>query len=189
MALWRSNNHVPSLRKPANCQFFLSKNAGSLHYQQVPGIQGILSGHIDHYTTTVQLRSQPWILLIAPLSCGDKVTGGILSLEKIVPAGKRDLHMQKDMYLSGYTAQITFQDVKTENALMNRQIELAKKNSLSDRPILILGRAGTEQLQFAQAIHNNSRRKPGPFLCVRAASLPVASQEEILFGIKEKDRS
>lgn len=54
-----------------------------------------------------------------------------------------------------------------------------------DIPILLNGETGTGKELLAQAIHNDSPRRDGPFIAVNCASIPETLIESELFGYEE----
>lgn len=66
--------------------------------------------------------------------------------------------------------------------LINEAKELAKKVSVTDATVLLLGETGTGKELFAQAIHNASRRKDNSFVAINCSAIPKDLQESELFG-------
>ena len=63
-------------------------------------------------------------------------------------------------------------------------IELAKKVSLTDTSVLLLGETGTGKEVFAQAIHQNSNRNSKPFVALNCSAFSKELLESELFGYK-----
>ena len=60
--------------------------------------------------------------------------------------------------------------------------ELIRRAAPSKSNILILGESGTGKELVAKSIHNNSKRKDGPFVTVNSGSMPPDLLESNLFG-------
>ena len=69
----------------------------------------------------------------------------------------------------------TFVDLQTV-------IEKAKAYAVSGNPVLIETAAGPEMEMFAQAIHNGSMRRSGPFILISMSGMTPEQQETTLFG-------
>ena len=65
---------------------------------------------------------------------------------------------------------------------MQRVFELIKRSALAFSTVLILGESGTGKELVAQAIHQNSPRRDGPFIAVNCAAMPATLVESELFG-------
>lgn len=63
-------------------------------------------------------------------------------------------------------------------------IELAKKVSLTDTTVLLLGETGTGKEIFAQAIHNAGKRAGNPFLALNCGTFSKDLLESEIFGHK-----
>lgn len=69
-----------------------------------------------------------------------------------------------------------------KSAAMKRTIQMAVKSAKTDATVLILGESGTGKELCAQAIHEASSRKNGPFVPVNCGAIPHALFESELFG-------
>lgn len=65
---------------------------------------------------------------------------------------------------------------------MQRVFELIRRSSQALSTVLILGESGTGKELVAQAIHQNSPRRDGPFIAVNCAAVPSTLVESELFG-------
>ncbi|MAI61794.1 MAG: hypothetical protein CBB87_04765 [Micavibrio sp. TMED27] len=61
-------------------------------------------------------------------------------------------------------------------------VEIGRKASAADIPILITGETGTGKEVFARAIHGESVRKGKPFIAVNCGAIPSQLVESTLFG-------
>lgn len=66
--------------------------------------------------------------------------------------------------------------------IMGQVFETVRAVGPSDYPVLITGESGTGKELAASAIHNESRRKAGPFVPVNCGALPENILESELFG-------
>ena len=64
-------------------------------------------------------------------------------------------------------------------------MELAKSVASTDSTVLLLGESGTGKDMFAQAIHNYSGRKNGPFIPINCGAIPKDLITSELFGYEE----
>ena len=148
----------------------------------IMAVNSILQGKRENYTISVNIRRQAWMLMMAPIQYDEQITGAILSLQKVSGAVRKDKSLQRDMFLHGFVAQTTFRNIYTENQQMKNILETAKEYALSDSPVLLYGEEGSEYYLIAEAIHNNSTRKSGPFISVSTRGMDKDQQLQILFG-------
>lgn len=85
----------------------------------------------------------------------------------------------------GHVARHSFQDIIGNSRPIKKTISQAKLFSEVDSSILIQGESGTGKELIAQAIHNNSKRKEGPFIAFNCAALSDTLLESELFGYEE----
>lgn len=141
----------------------------------------VLSGQSEGYSTSISMRKKSWMVLVAPIQYDGKITGAILSLQKLEERKETTAKIQADMLLHGFTAQTGFRDITTENLRMKEVLETAKMYALSEQPVVIYGQAGTEDYLIAEAIHNNSIRKAGPYVSINIRGMDKERQMEELF--------
>jgi DNA-binding NtrC family response regulator len=72
--------------------------------------------------------------------------------------------------------------VQSRNALMQDQMEKARRAAGTDATVMILGESGTGKEVMARFIHNQSVRKDGPFVPVECSAMPGSLIESELFG-------
>lgn len=152
-------------------------------------LERILNGESENYSTSISVKNNAWMLLIAPIQYDDTITGAILALRKIADtvAGANARNGRNEMRIHGFAAQTNFQDIHTDNQKMKEVLEDAKIFALSESPVLIYGQAGSEDYLIAEAIHNNSNRKAGPYVSINMRGMDKENQMEELFRRETAD--
>ena len=84
--------------------------------------------------------------------------------------------------LAGSHARHTFGSVLGRSPALLAALATARKAAHGGANILLSGESGTGKEVFAQAIHNESPRRDGPFIAVNCAALPRDLIESELFG-------
>lgn len=82
----------------------------------------------------------------------------------------------------GNEADYIFADIIGNNKELIEIKRQAKTVAKSSSPVLIFGESGTGKEVFAQAIHNASPRKGGPFVAINCGAIPHDLVESELFG-------
>ena len=72
----------------------------------------------------------------------------------------------------GARAKLRFADIIGKHPRFLKTVELAKRASATTTTVLLTGKSGTGKDIFAQAIHNESRWKNGPYVAVNCAAIP-----------------
>jgi len=85
----------------------------------------------------------------------------------------------------GAKANFRFEDIYGQNQKFLETIEQARIVSHSPSNVLLLGKSGTGKDIFAQAIHNDSDRKNGPYVAINCAAIPRDLVTSELFGYSE----
>jgi transcriptional regulator with PAS, ATPase and Fis domain len=87
--------------------------------------------------------------------------------------------------LTGARASFRFKNMIGKNTRFLDSIRQAKLASKSVSTVLLLGESGTGKDVFAQAIHNESSRKDGPYIAINCAAIPRDLISCELFGYSE----
>jgi PAS domain S-box-containing protein len=87
--------------------------------------------------------------------------------------------------ISGAQASFTFDSILGEDANLKNSIRLARMASANNSTVLLQAASGTGKEVFAQAIHNGSSRKNGPFVAINCAAIPRELVGSELFGYVE----
>jgi len=75
-----------------------------------------------------------------------------------------------------------FEGMLGTSAAMRSLFETIRKVATTDAPVLLLGESGTGKEMAAQAIHQCSARKKGPFVAINCSAIPETLLESELFG-------
>jgi transcriptional regulator of acetoin/glycerol metabolism len=84
--------------------------------------------------------------------------------------------------VAGAKAVYTFENIVGGAGPLREALRLARVASQSEVTTLLLGESGTGKELFAQAIHNASNRRKGPFVVVNCGALPRNLVQSELFG-------
>lgn len=109
-----------------------------------------------------------------------KVIGAVETMTDITELLERDTTIEA--FKRELNARDTFHGIIGISAPMQRIFDLISNASDSDAPLLVLGESGTGKELIAQAVHECSNRKNGPYIKVNCASLNESLLESELFG-------
>ena len=84
--------------------------------------------------------------------------------------------------ISGNQAKYGLQDIITNDPIMRKLKELIKRASATKSTIILQGETGVGKELFAHAIHQESRRRAGPFVSINCGAIPETLLESELFG-------
>ncbi|MDD4568846.1 MAG: sigma 54-interacting transcriptional regulator [Tepidanaerobacteraceae bacterium] len=116
---------------------------------------------------------------------GTKDKNFIYTFKEISKLQALENTVRRKLAEKGYVAKYVFDDIWTKSEKVRRVKDKALKFAKTDKNTLIIGESGTGKELFAQAIHNESLRKNGPFVAVNFAALPENLVESELFGYEE----
>jgi sigma-54 dependent transcriptional regulator, acetoin dehydrogenase operon transcriptional activator AcoR len=173
---------------PAACKILGAEEAASVGQsilQIFPGLSDFvtqlpLGKECSSFEVTSERLTGRAHFVLTPyvMQAGDEVRGAILAVRE----RREFLNEVRDF--SGFNAVFTFDHIIGESPALLRQIEVARVTARQNARILILGETGTGKELFAQAIHNGSLRRRGPFVALNCAAIPRELMESELFGYR-----
>ncbi len=86
---------------------------------------------------------------------------------------------------TGAQANFTFESIIGEDKNIKRAVKLALAAGKNMSNVLLQAESGTGKEVFAQAIHNSSSRRNGPFVAINCAAIPRELVGSELFGYAE----
>ncbi|MDM8537433.1 sigma-54 dependent transcriptional regulator [Desulfobacterales bacterium HSG17] len=97
----------------------------------------------------------------------------------------RDLLADDNRYFQDELRRMSGEDVIGSDFGLKGVMEMVRQVSPMDSPVLLLGETGTGKEVIANAIHNSSRRKHGPFIKVNCGAIPETLMDSELFGYEK----
>ena len=94
----------------------------------------------------------------------------------------RDLLADDNRYLHDELRRIAGENVIGADFGLRGVMEQVRQVAPLDSPVLLLGETGTGKEVIANAIHNTSPRRPGPFIKVNCGAIPQTLMDSELFG-------
>ncbi|MDW2799282.1 PrpR N-terminal domain-containing protein [Clostridium boliviensis] len=151
-------------------------------------IEGILSGREELYSTSFSIKNQLLMVIGAPIQYDGHYSGAILTCHKVRTTEREEVSEQGVKLAGSHLAGHNFHHIRRESGEMKRCIKLARAYGISKNPVFIYGETGTEIEIFAEAIHNNSPQRGGPFIRINCSTLTQEEQKRVLFGFGEENR-
>jgi transcriptional regulator with PAS, ATPase and Fis domain len=111
-------------------------------------------------------------------------TGAKIFSQKLIEMEKQ-LSQYKEEIKEIYSAKWTLNDLIGISPSFSGVRSIVERLSFTTSTVLITGESGTGKELVAQAIHNSSLRKTGPFIRINCVALPENLLESELFGYEE----
>ncbi len=113
------------------------------------------------------------------------VNGVVATFRPVGEVQELETMVRRELKKKGNIAKHTFSEIVGQSEEIKEAIALAKQFAKTELTVLLEGESGTGKELFAQAIHNYSHRKNGPFVALNFAALPENLVESELFGYEE----
>jgi len=147
----------------------------------------VLQGH-SQWGEYLRINDRDFFILRFPLKSDGKVIGAVVKTifpDMATARGIANKVMHPSKVVEPRRPLFTCMDIIGETPSMLAAKKLARKAARTDSTLLITGESGTGKEVFAQAVHNRSVRRDGPFVKVNCAAIPENLMESELFGFVE----
>jgi transcriptional regulator, propionate catabolism operon regulatory protein len=126
-----------------------------------------------------------WVVHRTPIREHGDIVGAAITLydAQDIQAAETRLRVRQRRHQG--TARHTFESLVGTSPPFERVVQRARRFAANDLTVLLAGESGSGKELFAQAIHNESRRREQAFVAVNCASFPETLLESELFGYDE----
>ncbi|WP_200416550.1 sigma-54 interaction domain-containing protein [Virgibacillus salexigens] len=163
-------------------------NAIGKHYTEIVRdlhIDEVMNNKKEIPRQIIQVQGLQILITKTPILLDDVFFGAVITFQDVSHVQRMEQEIRKKKTESGLTTKYTFNSIIGKSAMIEQIKTIAKKLAKSDHTILITGESGTGKEIFAQAIHDYSSRKIGPFVAVNFAGITQSLAESELFGYEE----
>ncbi len=143
------------------------------------GLEVVLAGPADVFDVTRALAEGAVSFLPHPITQANLISQVALARHAAQQAERREqLRLSEPQ-------EVSFEGIVGVTQHMVELMRTLKKAAPTDAPVVILGETGTGKELVARAIHDNSRRRKGPFVALHLHATPQGLVESELFGHKK----
>lgn len=115
----------------------------------------------------------------------EQLIGVIILGQKYMERENEQNKLRSKLIPRGHVAKYNMESILGDSLPVKEAKKVAEKMAKSSSTVLITGESGTGKEIFAQAIHNQSPRRNGPFIAVNCSALAPSLLESELFGYEE----
>ncbi len=133
----------------------------------------------------VTVAGKVYVTTVTPFISQQKVTGAVLRFQPATQIVEMEAKIRRSRSARGMNAQFQLVDIEGVSAEITAAKKQAARYAASEETVLLRGETGTGKELFAQAMHNMSPKRNGPFVAVNCAALPSTLLESEFFGYEE----
>jgi len=149
------------------------------------GLIDVLSGGKAQIEEIRRISDKDLVVSSLPITIDGRPKGAVALFREAHAIHNIDRKLRERLYLRGFVARYTEQDIKGESAKIKELLHKTKKYAMADATVLIQGETGTGKELLAQTIHNFSGRREKPFVAFNCSAIPENLLETELFGYEE----
>ena len=136
-------------------------------------------------TRRIKFKEEDFVADILPINVADEAGNPVLAGAVLILKSEARLGQQISAFKN--TNDNNFSGIQTTSSSMRKVVREAKRMSLLDSSMLLVGETGVGKELIAKACHDASDRAEHPFMTLNCASLPDDVAETELFGVGTQD--
>lgn len=185
-----NENKCVSFMNPS-AEKLLNVDAGNVLGHHVDDLRAssLLGSLLDNSGKTAEVFKEvgqkQFLVNSMPINIKNKEQGMVITFQSADRIQVLEHNLRRQLFKKGLVARHTFSHLIGNSPPLKESIKRAKKFAAASATVLICGESGTGKELFAQSIHNESKRRKGPFVAVNCAALPENLLESELFGYEE----
>lgn len=148
-------------------------------------IHEIFQSQTEELNQLIEIRNLVLLVSKVPLILDGDFLGAVVTFQDVTKVQRIEQEIRKQSTHLGLTTKYSFQNIIGVSSSITTAKQVAAKLAESDFTVLITGENGTGKEVFAQALHQHSPRRDGPFVPVNFAGLTETLAESELFGYEE----
>lgn len=153
----------------------------AIHYKSL-GLLRTLSTQQPIHDDIVNIESEMFVVNCFPLRLTPDVFGAVALFNSVSTIQNINRKIGKNIYSSGFQAAAGLGDIQGKSPAIGRLKAQIRRVAQVEAAVLIQGETGTGKELVANAIHQESQRKRGPFVAVNCAAIAETLMESELFG-------
>lgn len=130
----------------------------------------------------ISIYGKSYLVQYKFLDNNNSETGAIIFIRNTDRIIEEEIKIRRKLSSKGLTAKYCFDDIIGSSKSIVELKKIAKRFSMVNSNVLIIGETGTGKELFAHSMHISSKRKERPFVVLNCAALPENLLESELFG-------
>lgn len=136
----------------------------------------------EAYAFMLDIHHKAVVVNIAPILVENQIEGAVLTFQEGQRLIEMDSEMRRELYQRGFVAKHSFENMIQEDPETVQMLELAKRISKFNAPILLTGETGSGKNILAQCIHNESLVHSNAFVSIDCSAWLPETLDNMLFG-------
>lgn len=148
-------------------------------------IKDVLKGKIPDMGEVLSIGNRTYALRWHTILDKYRITGATAFIQETEELQSYARSMRKKLQEKGLVARYTLDDIVGRSLAVRKVKREALKYAGTRSTVLITGESGTGKEMLAQAIHNLSDRRHGPFVAINCGAFTESLLESEIFGYEE----